>query len=222
MWNMGSLIMKNSNKCWVNTLLFSLFPFISFSTPWHSSTPHPTLLHGISAKFTFGHHLPLITVPLCRNIFSSCKLNCPSGAISHLMKMTPWHRTCGSLYDSFGILSLFKLWTHFAALRIRSAWFARMGTFWPAFGWTLPCTHESPKNKNIQAKQYKYFFWKWIKPTGWFKVLQYLYSKCITYIGFLDINYTQFIWIENGINDYKSSMQLKRNSFTPWNRQSSL
>lgn len=77
--------------------------------------PHMAFL----AKFTFGHHLPLITVPLCRNIFSSCKLNCPSGAISHLMKMTPWHRTCGSLYDSFGILSLFKLWTHFAALRIR-------------------------------------------------------------------------------------------------------
>lgn len=123
---------ENSNKCWVNALLFSFPLYLQMLSKYTSLlfsplsplAPLDVLPHLIPhmaflAKFTFGHHLPLITVPLWRNIFSSCKLNCPSGATSHLMKTTAWHRPGGSLYDSFGILSLFKLWTHFAALRIR-------------------------------------------------------------------------------------------------------
>lgn len=115
------------------------------------------------AKFTFGHHLPLVTVPLCWNIFSSCKLNCPSGAILHLMKMTPWHRTHAALMIHLAAWAYLNNECILLLSALESDWMSSTATFWPAFGWTYPFHQQAPERTRTKF----FFFWEWIKCTEW-------------------------------------------------------
>lgn len=115
----GILGRDNGPRRWANTSLSSVPRYLLY----HPLDTLPPLIPqmAVLAKCAFEHHLPLVTVPLCWNIFSSCKLNCPSGAIFHLMKVTPWHRTRNCLGDSFGSLRLWKEWTALVAPSFRTS-----------------------------------------------------------------------------------------------------
>lgn len=90
--------------------------------------------------------------------------------------------------------------------RLGSAWFCQGWVhLWQHLGWTSPCTTSPQRTRTFKQNNTNIFLEKWIKPTGWFKVLHIYTPNGITYIGFLGHKLHTVHLIEDGINDYKLS-----------------